>query len=111
LISACEWWDVGGGVAGVPLEQEWEVCVVPVLDRVEPARDYPIASHLGPPVAGRAHTAFITAMHLALLTAAGAVMIAAATTLILLARRWQTRPQTALSTPSNSLVALATKAK
>jgi EmrB/QacA subfamily drug resistance transporter len=38
---------------------------------------YAIASRLGPPIADRAHTAFVSAMHLALMTAAGAAVAAA----------------------------------
>jgi EmrB/QacA subfamily drug resistance transporter len=50
---------------------------------------YAAASHLGAEISGRAHTAFVTAMHVALLTGAGASLIAALATLILLARRRQ----------------------
>jgi EmrB/QacA subfamily drug resistance transporter len=50
---------------------------------------YAAASRLGAEVSGRAHTAFVTAMHVALLTGAGAALTAALATLILLARRQQ----------------------
>jgi hypothetical protein len=48
---------------------------------------FAIASHLPAPVPGRANDAFVTAMHIALLTAAGATVVAAAGVAILLARR------------------------
>jgi EmrB/QacA subfamily drug resistance transporter len=50
---------------------------------------YATASRFGAEVAARAHTAFVTAMHVALLTGAGAALVAALATLILLARRRQ----------------------
>jgi EmrB/QacA subfamily drug resistance transporter len=50
---------------------------------------YAAASRLGGGIADRGHTAFVTAMHVALLTGAGACLIAALATLILLARRRQ----------------------
>jgi EmrB/QacA subfamily drug resistance transporter len=53
---------------------------------------YAAASGLGAGVADRAHTAFVTAMHVALLTGAGAALIAALATIVLLARRWQHEP-------------------
>jgi EmrB/QacA subfamily drug resistance transporter len=53
---------------------------------------YAAASRLEGGIADRAHTAFVTAMHVALLTGAGASLIAALATFILLARRWQTAP-------------------
>jgi EmrB/QacA subfamily drug resistance transporter len=48
---------------------------------------YAIASHLGGQVADRAHTAFVSGMHVALLTAAGAALLAAVAVTVLLARR------------------------
>jgi MFS family permease len=48
---------------------------------------YAIASHLGAPIADRAHVAFVSGMHIALLTAAAAALLAAAAVIILLARR------------------------
>jgi hypothetical protein len=47
---------------------------------------FAVASHLGAPIASRADTAFVTAMHVALLTAAGAALIAAAAVVFLLRR-------------------------
>ena len=48
---------------------------------------YAIASRLGAQASDRAHAAFVSSMHVALLTGAGAVLVAAAATVILLARR------------------------
>jgi MFS family permease len=48
---------------------------------------YAIASHLGGEVAGRAHSGFVDAMHIALLSAAGAALTAAALVTLLLANR------------------------
>jgi hypothetical protein len=48
---------------------------------------YAIAARLGPHIADRAYSAFVSAMHIALLAGAGAVLLAAAATVILLARR------------------------
>lgn len=48
---------------------------------------YAAASRFGADVADRAHTAFVTAMHVALLTGAGAALVAAVATVILLRRR------------------------
>jgi len=53
----------------------------------EVKRSYAAASRLGAQAADRAHTAFVSAMHIALLTGAGAVLLAAATTLVVLATR------------------------
>jgi EmrB/QacA subfamily drug resistance transporter len=53
---------------------------------------YAIATQLPPPAPDRAHTAFVSAMHIALLTAAGAVLLAAVGVAILLARRSRTVP-------------------
>jgi EmrB/QacA subfamily drug resistance transporter len=53
---------------------------------------YAAASGLGAGVADRAHTAFVTAMHVALLTGAGAALIAALATIVLLRRRSQQAP-------------------
>ena len=53
----------------------------------EVQRSYAAASHLGTQAADRAHAAFVSAMHVALLTGAGAVLLAAVATLMLLARR------------------------
>lgn len=50
---------------------------------------YAAASRFGAEVSDRAHTAFVAAMHVALLTGAGAALLAALATLILLARRRQ----------------------
>jgi EmrB/QacA subfamily drug resistance transporter len=61
---------------------------------------YAAASRFGAQVSDRAHVAFVSAMHVALLTGAGAALLAALATLILLARRRQgaspddTRPPT-----------------
>jgi EmrB/QacA subfamily drug resistance transporter len=57
---------------------------------VEVKKSYAAASRLGTQASDRAHTAFVSAMHIALLTGAGAVLFAAAATVILLARRPQT---------------------
>jgi EmrB/QacA subfamily drug resistance transporter len=56
----------------------------------EVKRSYAAASRLGTQASDRAHTAFVSAMHIALLTGAGAVLLAAAATVILLARGPQT---------------------
>jgi len=56
----------------------------------EVKKSYAAASRLGTQASDRAHTAFVSAMHIALLTAAVAVFLAAAATLILLARHSQT---------------------
>ena len=53
---------------------------------------YAIASHLGAQAADRGHAAFVSAMQVAMLTAAGAVLIAAAATVVLLAHRPRTAP-------------------
>jgi hypothetical protein len=47
--------------------------------------------------AGRAPDAFVTAMHIALLTAAGAALFAAIGVVILLARRFENAPQAELA--------------
>jgi len=47
---------------------------------------YAIATHLAAPIPGRADTAFVTAMHIALLIAAGAAIVAAVGVTLLLAR-------------------------
>jgi EmrB/QacA subfamily drug resistance transporter len=52
-------------------------------------KSYAAASHLGPQASARAHTAFVSAMHIALLTGAGAVLLAAVATVIVLSRRPQ----------------------
>ena len=52
---------------------------------------YAAASRLGPEVSVRAHTAFVTAMHVALLTGAGAALLAALATVVLLNHRPHTR--------------------
>ncbi|MGO9955581.1 MAG: MFS transporter [Solirubrobacteraceae bacterium] len=73
----------------------------------EVKRSYAAASRLGPQASARAHTAFVSAMHIALLTGAGAVLLAAAATVIVLARR----PQTASThKPGRSSSADATSA-
>lgn len=53
---------------------------------------YAIASQLPAPIPDRAHTAFVSAMHLALLTAAGAALTAAIVALTLMSRRWRGAP-------------------
>ncbi len=50
---------------------------------------YAAASRMGPEIAGRAHSAFVTAMHVALLTGAAAALLAALATIVLLRRREQ----------------------
>jgi hypothetical protein len=57
-------------------------------------KSYAAASRPGPQVSDRAPEAFVSAMHVALLTAAGAVVLAAVATVILLARRWRTASTT-----------------
>jgi len=57
----------------------------------EVKKSYAAASRLGTQASDRAHTAFVTAMHVALLTGAGAVLLAVAATVVVLA----TRPRTA----------------
>jgi EmrB/QacA subfamily drug resistance transporter len=49
-------------------------------------QSFAIAAHLGPPVSGRADTAFVAAMHLAMLTAAGAALVGAVVVTLLLSR-------------------------
>jgi EmrB/QacA subfamily drug resistance transporter len=56
---------------------------------VEVKRSYAAASRLGAEASGRAHAAFVSAMHVALLTGAGAALFAAAATVVLLAHRRQ----------------------
>ena len=56
----------------------------------EVKRSYAAASHLGAQAADRAHAAFVSAMHVALLTGAAAVLLAAIATLVLLARQPRT---------------------
>jgi EmrB/QacA subfamily drug resistance transporter len=53
---------------------------------------YAAASRFGAGVSDHAHAAFVTAMHVALLTGAGAALMAALATVILLARRPQQAP-------------------
>jgi predicted MFS family arabinose efflux permease len=48
---------------------------------------YAVASTLAPPIPDRAHSAFVAGMHVALLTASGAALVAAAGVVILLARK------------------------
>jgi hypothetical protein len=48
---------------------------------------YAAASHLSAPIAERAHSAFVTGMHVALLSAAGAALFAAVGGVLLLARQ------------------------
>jgi EmrB/QacA subfamily drug resistance transporter len=60
---------------------------LPTRIAAEVKRSYAAASRLGTQASDRAHTAFVSAMHIALLTGAGAVLIAAIATVILLARR------------------------
>jgi EmrB/QacA subfamily drug resistance transporter len=55
----------------------------------EVKRSYAAAGHLGGQAAARAHTAFVSAMHVAMLTGAGAVLLAAAATMMVLAGRGQ----------------------
>ena len=50
------------------------------------------ASHLGGSISEHANTAFVTAMHVALLTAAGVALAAAVAVVVLLARRTQLGP-------------------
>jgi EmrB/QacA subfamily drug resistance transporter len=57
----------------------------------EVKKSYAAASRLGTQASDRAHTAFVSAMHIALATAAGAVLLAAVATVVVLA----TRPRTA----------------
>jgi EmrB/QacA subfamily drug resistance transporter len=58
----------------------------------EVKRSYAAASRLGTQASDRAHTAFVSAMHIALLTSAGAVLLAAVATVVLLAGRPQATP-------------------
>jgi MFS family permease len=51
---------------------------------------FAIAAHLPAPIPDRAHTAFVTGMNIALLTAAGAAILAAIGVALLLARRYRT---------------------
>jgi EmrB/QacA subfamily drug resistance transporter len=53
---------------------------------------YAIASQAGPPIAERAHTAFVSGMNVALLTAAAVALTAALVAVTLLARRPKTAP-------------------
>ena len=46
-----------------------------------------MASQLGPQISDRAHTAFVSGMHVELLTAAGAALVAAIGAVLLLAHR------------------------
>jgi hypothetical protein len=48
---------------------------------------FAVAAHLPAPIPDRAHTAFVTAMNIALLTAVGAAIVAAVTVLALLSTR------------------------
>jgi MFS family permease len=50
---------------------------------------FAIAAHLPAPIPDRAHTAFVTAMNIALLTAAGAAILAAVGVVLLLSKRRQ----------------------
>jgi EmrB/QacA subfamily drug resistance transporter len=50
---------------------------------------YATASRFGAPASERAHSAFVSAMHVAMLTGAGAAVTAAVATVVLLARRGQ----------------------
>jgi MFS family permease len=52
---------------------------------------YAVASQLPAPISDRAHSAFVAGMHIALLTAAGAVLAAAGGVALLLARRRSAR--------------------
>jgi EmrB/QacA subfamily drug resistance transporter len=49
-------------------------------------QSFAVAAHLTPPIPNRASAAFLTAMHLALLTAAGAALMAAVVVTLLLAK-------------------------
>jgi hypothetical protein len=57
---------------------------------------YAAASHLGGQLAQRSHAGFVDAMHVALLTAAGAAFTAAILIVLLLARRTERSPSTQL---------------
>jgi hypothetical protein len=59
---------------------------------------YAVASRFGTGVSDRAHAAFVTAMHVALLTGAGACLVAALATVILLSgsRRRQTQARSTM---------------
>ena len=57
---------------------------------VEVKKSYAAAARLGTQASDRAHTAFVTAMHIALLTGAGAVLLAAGATVFVLAQRPRT---------------------
>jgi hypothetical protein len=50
---------------------------------------YAVASQLGPLISDRAHTAFVGGMNVALLTAAGAALVAAIGAVLLLAHRFR----------------------
>jgi len=69
----------------------------------EVKKSYAAASRLGTQASDRAHTAFVSAMHIALLTGAGAVLLAAAATLILLARRPKTASTHERSTAADAV--------
>jgi len=71
-----------------------------VADEVK--RSYAAASRLGPLASHRAHTAFVSAMHVALLTGAGAVLVAAIATVVVLAGHRQTArlPEPATGQPT-----------
>jgi hypothetical protein len=68
----------------------------------EVKRSYAAASRFGTEVSDRVHTVFVGAMHVGLLSGAGAVLAAAMATLVLLTRR----PRTARAADSDR-VALA----
>jgi EmrB/QacA subfamily drug resistance transporter len=57
----------------------------PVAARVK--ESYAAASRMSAEIAGRAHSAFVSAMHVALLTGAGAALLAALATIVLLRSR------------------------
>ncbi len=60
-----------------------------------------IASHLGGTISARANAAFVTAMHIALLTAADVAFTAAAVVVVLLSRR-----SASVVSPSDNVVSL-----
>jgi EmrB/QacA subfamily drug resistance transporter len=70
---------------------------LPAQVAAEVKGSYAIASRLPAPISGRAHDAFVTAMHIALLTAAGAALFAAIGVVILLARRFENARQAELA--------------